>query len=274
MEKKLILLLNKKNIELIDIIDGYLLERTMQAQNKNVEMIIGISKISKEVREICLSYGLDIKIYQKVVPKEAEIMPFHEVREENLACTYRICKGKEEVLTQNDLCLAVLSLLKQNYFANGVREEEVWLSKIIEKYNLPAFKLYLDSIPITHLHSLSEACQSHRKRYGSKVEGSYVNLFPQSGPYIYEILEMLQILQNRVKEKELDFYLFSVRDFLKKQTFLYKIADKKIVLDYYENLLTEEQLEEIGKGKEEASIPSIQETSISPTNPKQKFLRM
>lgn len=261
MQKKIELVLEKENPTITDIVEGYLLEKSMKAQNKKTEFIIKCAKIDKDIIRTCLSYGFDVEKHHKALSENGSSI---SLTKNTPNFIYNLCKGKEDIFTKEDLSLAIMILLKkQIFFFNRSVEEKIWVKEVVEKYQLPYKKIYLDSLSITPLDSLTRASMHGieiHKTKESKTGSSYINLYPDKGSYLFEIGEMLQIIENYAYEQKLDFFHFYVRDFYNFETTLYKIMGRDVLEQKYSMILAKEEMDSIVKKEMQPSLPSYPKT--------------
>lgn len=267
MEK--IIILGHENPDVDSIISGYLLEKIMRKKGYNSDFVIPDKKIDKDTLDICRKNGLEIAKFMKEInlndknakyilvdhnerelageiiciidhhPRdiEPEIDNYYNQKISSTACY--ICQGNEELLTREDLRLAVLATLVDTasfHSTKGRKEDREWALNICSSHNLNYNELYKEGLCLTPLGEIKEASLNGIKKYnydGKKLESSYIQI---ENPELEanKINQIINILKERVINEGLDAFVFIVHNMTEFKTMYYLITKTKTENRYYE----------------------------------------
>lgn len=263
------MILGHENPDVDSIISGYLLERLLTQKGVAARFIIPDKVIDDESANLCLKYGLNPVKYQKQVdfsnPHQQYFLVDHNSREvagkiigiidhhptqESIECEYYvnqpassttclICQEQEKYFTSQELELACLGAFVDTASFKSTKarkEDQVWVSEMIQKCNFDYEKLYEDGLCLTSLDNLEQASFKSLKKYvlaGERVEASTIQI---ENPLekIEEIGKMLQILKEYVRKQNLNLFVFIVHDMTFFQTRTYLIFKNTISIKDYE----------------------------------------
>ena len=255
-----IVVLGHEYSDVDSIISGYLMAKVLNDFGFNASFCITDKVISNETKDILNSYGFDASIYQKDIdyssnPKfilvdhnnrklDGEIIMIldHHPISHNIdlelyfnksisSTSLYLCKGNEHLFSKEDITLAILAATLDTASFNSTKakeEDKRWCLSMCDELGINYDKLYESGLYFTPLDNLKECSLNGLKKYNYNnklVESSYVHINNDESNNC-KIKEIVNILKEYVKEKQLDMFVFIVHNMSELKTTVYKINDK------------------------------------------------
>lgn len=264
-----IIILGHENPDVDSIVSGYLLQKILNGKGYNSEFVIPDEQIEQQNLDICRKYGLDPIKYKRKIDfgdKDAKyILLDHHQREldgeiiaiidhhptlkninidnyynKNISSTACfIVNNNEQYLNRNDLELAIVATMVDtaSFHSTKSREDDKkWVIEVCDKYNLDYNKLYKEGLCLNSLDEIEKNYLNGLKKYefsDKRIESSYI----QIENYLNnenKINEFVNKLNDYVKQKEIDYFVFIVHDMKEFETMYYLISENNIEKRYYD----------------------------------------
>lgn len=262
------IILGHENPDVDSLVSGYLLEKLLISQGKNVEFIIPDPVISKENLELCLHVGLDATKFQKPLPEEetSYILVDHHERNVNgpikaiidhhpttkeITCpiyhnvpssstSMLIVKGNEQYFSKEDILMAVFAAMVDTvafHSAKTVPADVDWCQDKCQKYNFNTEELLTSSMCLTDISNLQEATLNGLKKHNLnnvKIASSFLHLLNPDQEKD-KITAIIDILKDYRQQNNYTMFAFIVHDITNFTSTLYKIyADRIETVRYNE----------------------------------------
>lgn len=261
------IILGHENPDVDSIVSGFLLEKLLNKMGIGANFVIPDLLLDSEQVNICKSFGLDPKSFQKEFIDTKDnlyILVDHHERKlkgdivgvidhhptvKTLAFPYYqnelisstaclICQGREENFSDEELTLAVMATFVDTasfHSTKALKKDLDWAMQLIRELNLDFDLLYQLGLCLTSLEEISYAALHGLKQYSfhqKKVASSYIQIqnVEQNKEIIFIILSFLQ---KYLMEQELDLFAFLVHDMDQFQTILYRLRSNDITKTIY-----------------------------------------
>lgn len=260
-----IIILGHDNVDLDSIVSGYLLEKILVSEGYKASFVILDKEISNESLEICKQYKFDPTKYQRKIDGNKFILVDHnermvegeiiaiidhhltsKVNKCNLyfnklisSTTLYICENNEKYFNKEDLRLAILALMLDTASFHSTKTRDIdkeWVINCCNKYDINYDELYRSGIYLTILDDLNKVSLNGLKKYkyGSYlVESSYIQIDDDTSN-IEKINKIINILEEYVKQNNLEMFVFIVHDMINFKTKVHKITRNNIIEINYE----------------------------------------
>lgn len=265
-----IVILGHENPDVDSIISGYILEKVLKIKGYNVEFIIPDKKIEQETLDICKRNELDPIKFQKDIKfddknlkyilvdhyerdvageivciidhhptsKKIKINNYYNKQISSTACY--ICNMFDGLVDEHDLKLGIVATLVDtaSFHSTKSREEDKkWVMDLCNKYGFDYNELYKQGLCLTKLDDIKKASLNGLKKYNFNnllVHSSYIQI-EDLELYKDKINNILNILNEYIKDKKLTAFVFIVHDMKNFKTMYYLITNEGIEKRYYDS---------------------------------------
>ena len=263
------IILGHENPDNDSIVSGYLLEKFMKQKGYNVEFIIPDDIISEENIMLANYVGINPTQYQKPLPTDTTIkyilvdhherdvpgeivgiIDHHPAKTKDIKCrnyyNYPSCstsciivKEHERYFSTTDIkaaCFAAMVDTAAFHSTKTIVSDYVWVKYMCSKFKFNYDELITMSMCPTDITDLKKAALNGLKKHNihdHKIASSFLHL-PSPKDNQEEINQIILYLQEYIKKENYDMFAFIVHDITNFKSTLYKIREKTIEKQEYE----------------------------------------
>lgn len=265
-----LVIMGHENPDVDSILSGYIFERYLISQGIDAKFIIPDKSISDESLNIVAKSFIDGNAFKGTVPENSNlflldhsetkiegnvigVIDHHPTikkykypiyKNERASSTtkliYDVVEDKS-FFTRDLIELVLLGLFVDTVSMKNSKtnpKDIPWVSEISKEYNLDIQYLIKEGYYLTDISDLEEAAINGKKEY---VYGKYnvASSYIQITKLEEQILEnIIDVLSNKVKESNLDMWVFMIVDLKSVFTKVYKIEKNKISLKEYSGIMS------------------------------------
>ena len=251
------IILGHENPDVDSIVSGYIYQNYLRRRNIDVDFIIPDKHIDDDTLEICRRFHLEPTDFQKPLEyddntkfilvdhhnrkglKNIELIIDHHldehepdtsncINELSSSTSCLIIQGNEPFYSYHELELACMAAMVDTASFHSTKSCEWdldWINKMVEEKGIDYDKIYEAGLSINDISNPEKAMLNGLKKYeihGHNVESSSIHVNGMNNNW-KNINKIVQLLQDYVLDKDLDYFLFIIHDMDKFETWLYTI---------------------------------------------------